>query len=139
MIADAYRWLRAGPRLTDPAPKLVQTSASGASTGVVTSSKRRSKSRSATSSEDTSARCCMVGRAWSITAKASRMMSGVTVSVTSTTLSNPPDKPRAVAAVALPPLGVEAQVTDLMNNAFKMDVPLEVNVASGPTWADAKG
>ncbi len=30
-------------------------------------------------------------------------------------------------------------VIDLMRNAAELDVPLEVNVAWGATWADAKG
>lgn len=34
---------------------------------------------------------------------------------------------------------VQAQVIDIMRNAFEMVVPLEVNVASGDSWAAAKG
>jgi len=34
---------------------------------------------------------------------------------------------------------VQAQVVDIMNHAFEMNVPLEVNVASGDSWAAAKG
>jgi len=30
-------------------------------------------------------------------------------------------------------------VVDLMRGAVELDVPLEVNVAWGRTWADAKG
>ena len=33
----------------------------------------------------------------------------------------------------------EELVTDIMGAAFSLDVPLEVNLAFGPTWADAKG
>ncbi|NLA35130.1 MAG: DNA polymerase I [Actinobacteria bacterium] len=34
---------------------------------------------------------------------------------------------------------VQAQVIDIMRHAFEMAVPLEVNVASGDSWAAAKG
>ena len=34
---------------------------------------------------------------------------------------------------------VQAQVIDIMRGAFAMAVPLEVNVASGDSWAAAKG
>jgi len=34
---------------------------------------------------------------------------------------------------------VEAQVVAIMNGAFTMNVPLEVNLATGSTWAAAKG
>ncbi|MGB2756551.1 MAG: hypothetical protein WBD02_02680 [Acidimicrobiia bacterium] len=33
---------------------------------------------------------------------------------------------------------VTTDVVDVMRSAFEMDVPLDVNVSSGPTWADAK-
>ena len=34
---------------------------------------------------------------------------------------------------------VTSDVVEVMRSAFHMDVPLDVNVSSGPTWADAKG
>ena len=34
---------------------------------------------------------------------------------------------------------VRTQVVDIMTGAFEMNVPLEVNVSSGDTWAAAKG
>ncbi len=35
--------------------------------------------------------------------------------------------------------GVGPLVIDIMHGAAELDVPLEVNVAWGSTWADAKG
>jgi len=34
---------------------------------------------------------------------------------------------------------VGALVVDIMQHAAELDLPLEVNVAWGATWADAKG
>ena len=34
---------------------------------------------------------------------------------------------------------VKVEVVDIMNSAFEMRVPLAVNVATGSTWAAAKG
>ena len=34
---------------------------------------------------------------------------------------------------------VGPMVIDIMRNAAQLDVPLEVNVSWGATWADAKG
>ena len=41
----------------------------------------------------------------------------------------PPDEHAAAAEL----------VPGVMAKAFELDVPLEVNLAFGPTWADAKG